>query len=57
MTLDTGAPATGYATSTGAPLDPDVAISNKGRVKAEMERVLRAFGGATRLNMAPALAL
>lgn len=44
-----GAPAHGYATSTGDPLTPEIVVSNKANIRCEMATALRAFGGATRL--------
>ncbi|MBB4859163.1 hypothetical protein HNO88_002492 [Novosphingobium chloroacetimidivorans] len=49
ITTEGGLPATGFATSAGAILDPEVQVTSKARLKAEMERALRAFGAATRL--------
>ena len=41
--------ATGYVTSPGHPLDPEVVVSNKANLRREMSLALRAFGGATRI--------
>jgi hypothetical protein len=49
ITTESGAPATGFATSSGATLTPEIQITSKARLKTEMERALRAFGAATRL--------
>lgn len=57
ITTESGALATGFATSAGAILTPEVEVTSKARLKAEMERALRAFGAATRLVAGvPALA-
>ncbi|WP_030540240.1 hypothetical protein [Sphingobium sp. DC-2] len=47
-------PATGYATSAGLPLDPEIVITNKTHLRREMAAALRAFAGATRLMHAAA---
>ncbi|MBB5712814.1 hypothetical protein [Sphingomonas xinjiangensis] len=44
-----GAPANGFVGSDGHVLDPAIVISNKARLRQEMARALRTFGGATRL--------
>ena len=41
--------ATGYVTSTGRSLDPEVVVSNKANLRREMSLALRAFGGARRI--------
>ena len=43
------APASGYATATGEPLEWEWFISNRAQLRAAMAARLRAFGGATRL--------
>jgi hypothetical protein len=50
ITAEGGVPATGFATSGGAILSAEIDITSKARMKAEMERALRAFGAATRLS-------
>lgn len=50
--MPSGHPATGYATSTGAPLSPEIVISNKSNLRREMAQALRAFCGATQLMAA-----
>lgn len=47
--MPSGRPANGYATSTGAPLSPEIVISNKSHLRREMAQALRAFCGATQL--------
>jgi hypothetical protein len=49
VTLPDGAPASGFSTSFGTLLEANILITNKSRLKSEMERVLRTFGAATRL--------
>ncbi|MBB5712382.1 hypothetical protein FHT02_003641 [Sphingomonas xinjiangensis] len=47
--LPDGAPADGFVGSDGQILDPAIVISNKARLRQEMAKALRTFGGATRL--------
>lgn len=49
-----GFPATGYATSAGAPLTHEIVISNKAHLRREIAAALRTFAGATRLMNAAA---
>lgn len=50
--MPSGHPADGYATSSGAPLSPEIVISNKSYLRREMSQALRAFCGATQLMAA-----
>lgn len=50
VTLEDGTPADGYVLPDHTPLQAVVRISSKSRLKHEMARVLRSFGGATRLG-------
>lgn len=49
-----GLPATGYATSAGAPLAHEIVITNKAHLRREIAAALRTFAGATRLMHAAA---
>ena len=44
--------ATGFATTDGTPLDPEIVVTSKAKLRGEIAATLRAFGGATRLMAA-----
>jgi hypothetical protein len=50
--LADGQPATGFVTADGRSLDPEIAFSNKSRMREEMTVTLRLFASATRLTAA-----
>lgn len=49
--LEDGSPAEGFVDAAGNPLEPFFHFSNKSKLRCEMEKALRNFGGATRLNV------
>jgi hypothetical protein len=51
--LDDGSPAGGFVDAVGNPINPLVRFSNRAHVRREMEKALRAFGGATQLTVDP----
>lgn len=47
--LADGVPATGFAAADGRPLNPEIAVGNKAKMRQHMAHALRTFTGATRL--------
>ena len=47
--IEGGRPASGFATSAGAPLPFEITVPNKSHLRRDMAAALRSFGGATRL--------
>lgn len=51
--LDDGSAAGGFVDAVGNVINPIVRFSNRAHVRCEMEKALRAFGGATQLSVDP----
>ena len=47
--LEGGVPAAGFVAADGQPLDPEIVVGNKARMRQHMTLALRSFTGATRL--------
>ncbi len=52
VVLADGSLANGFVDAAGVPLDPRIRFTSRARLRPEMARALRAFGGATRLTQA-----